>query len=105
MYQMADFSEITRERIALTKHAKIRLSEREITMDDILYAVRNGEIIRQYEDDTPLPSCLVLGYDLKKKPVHMVLSKDDNFIYLITAYRPDASEWDESFKIKTGGQK
>lgn len=47
--------------IALTKHAKERLTERKISVTDVMRAIETGEIIKQYEDDKPLPSCLVLG--------------------------------------------
>ena len=77
------------EQIAITKHANERLKERKITADDIVNCISTGEIIKQYEDDKPLPSCLILGKSCNGKPLHIVVSNDDNFIYLITAYYPD----------------
>lgn len=53
------------EKIALTKHAKQRLDEREIKIADIVNCIKTGEIIKQYEDDKPLPSCLILGISTK----------------------------------------
>lgn len=49
--------------IAITNHAKKRLIERNISVKDILSGINSGEIIKQYEDDNPLPSCLILGKD------------------------------------------
>ena len=37
------------------------LRERLFTIDDIVNGINTGEVIKQYEDDKPLPSCLVLG--------------------------------------------
>ena len=45
--------------IAITKHAKNRLAERHISVKDIKNAIQSGEIIVQYEEDKPFPSCLV----------------------------------------------
>ena len=88
------------EQIAITKHANERLKERKITADDIVNCISTGEIIKQYEDDKPLPSCLILGKSCNGKPLHIVVSNDDNFIYLITAYYPDPSVWKADFKTR-----
>jgi len=88
------------EKIAVTKHARIRLEERGIHMDDIVEAISNGEIIKEYLDDKPLPSCLILGKSTKDKPLHIVISRDEEFIYLITAYFPDSRQWEEDFKTR-----
>ena len=83
--------------IILTQHSKNRCIERGIAFDDIKNTILNGEIIKQYEDDKPFPSCLVLGLSLKNKFLHVVLSTD---IYIITAYYPSLSEWYEGFKVR-----
>lgn len=88
------------EKYAVTEHARIRLFERGITLDDVICCVANGEIIEQYEDDKPLPSCLVLGMVIKGKYIHIVVSHDDEFIYLITAYYPDEQQWSNDFKTR-----
>lgn len=88
------------EHYAITEHARIRLVEREITIDDIISGVANGEIIEQYENDKPLPSCLILGFALNEKYIHIVVSHDDEFIYLITAYFPDEQQWTNDFKTR-----
>lgn len=86
------------KKIALTKHAKQRLDEREIRIADIVNCIKTGEIIKQYEDDKPLPSCLILGISTKNRYIHIVVSHDDNFIYLITAYYPTSEHWQNDFK-------
>ncbi len=90
------------ENIAVTKHAKARLFEREISVDDIVNAIETGEIIKQYEDDKPLPSCLILGLSVNNNYIHIVVSNDENYIYLITAYYPDIEEWNNDFKSRKG---
>ncbi len=55
------------EKIALTKHARERLAERNITVNDVIRGIETGEIIKRYEDDKPLSSCLILGFSVNNK--------------------------------------
>jgi hypothetical protein len=88
------------EKIAITKHAKERLEERGIKVNDVISCIESGEIIEQYEDDRPLPSCLILGTSAEGKRMHVVVSNDTEFIYLITAYYPDPEQWENDFKTR-----
>ena len=86
--------------IAITKHAKNRLVERGITVENIKNAIQTGEIIEQYENDYPFPSCLLLGEMEQNKYVHVVASIDSQFLYIITAYYPDKNEWEIDLKTR-----
>jgi len=86
--------------IAITKHAKNRLQERAITIEDIKNAIKTGEIIKQYEDDKPFPSCLLLGYSVQNKYIHVVVSIDNGYLYIITAYYPNENEWETDLKTR-----
>ncbi|MCM1104791.1 MAG: DUF4258 domain-containing protein [Clostridium sp.] len=88
------------ENIAITEHARVRLHERNIGIDDIVNGINTGEIIKQYEDDKPIPSCLILGSSVKSEYIHIVVSCDTDFIYLITAYFPDPEMWETDFKTR-----
>ena len=90
------------ENIAITEHARSRLYERNITIDDIINGINTGEVIKQYEDDKPLPSCLILGFSVRVEYIHIVISCDTDFIYLITAYFPNPDIWENDFKIRKG---
>ena len=87
-------------KIVLTRHAKERLIERNITITDIINGIETGEVIKQYEDDKPLPSCLVLGFSVNNKYIHIVVSHDCDYIYLITAYYPNIDQWENDFKTR-----
>ena len=88
------------EQIAITEHARRRLVERGISVNDIIRCIDTGEIIKQYEDDKPFPSCLVLGAAIDKSYIHVVVSHDSDWIYLITAYHPDADVWEADLKTR-----
>lgn len=90
----------TAEHYAVTEHARIRLHERGITLEDVIYCVENGEIIERYETDKPLPSCLIIGIETKGRYLHAVVSHDDEYIYLITAYYPDEHQWSSDYRIR-----
>lgn len=90
------------EQIAITEHARMRLNERRITVSDIMACIGEGEIIEQYETDKPLASCLILGLSVNNKYLHVVVSHDEEYIYLITAYYPNANRWESDFKTRKG---
>lgn len=71
------------ENIIITEHARIRLFERKIYVNDIVNTISTGEIIKQYEDDKPFPSCLILGCTVNNKYIHVVVGLDDEFIYYL----------------------
>ena len=77
------------------------MRERKILSDAIINTVLYGEIIKQYEDDKPYPSCLVFNNDFSK-PLHIVVSTDNDNIYVITAYAPSQVEWENDFKTRKG---
>jgi len=92
-------------KILITKHMAMRFQDRGIYIADIKNCIMTGEIIRQYEDDKPFPSCLLLGLDIGKKRLHVVVSLNEGFVHVITAYYPDPEIWDADFKTKKEEQK
>ena len=69
-----------------------------MTIEDIVSAITNGEIIEQYPSDYPSPSCLVLGYASDGRPLHVVCGSNGVKLWFITAYFPDPIEWTDDFK-------
>ena len=83
-----------------TNHILVRLIQRSIDTDDVVYALQNGEIIEQYPTDYPYPSCLVLGVALNNNFIHVVCGLGKDELWLITAYHPNPDEWTEGFKFR-----
>ena len=79
--------------IVLTEHLLTRIRQRHIKLDDIKYAILNGEIIEQYPTDYPFPSCLING-----EGIHIVCSVGKECLYVITAYRPSSEKWETGNK-------
>ncbi|MBQ7705529.1 MAG: DUF4258 domain-containing protein [Selenomonadaceae bacterium] len=90
----------TGDKIFVTEHAAERFHQRNIRIRDIRSAVNCGEIIEQYPNDYPYPSCLILGKSSEGKNLHVVLSDEGNSSRIITAYFPDADKWSEDLKTR-----
>lgn len=71
-----------------------------ILRDEVIQCVLNGEIIENYISDKPFASCLVFGYRGIDKPLHVVCSFDDEYIYIITAYIPDTIKFYDDLKTR-----
>lgn len=83
--------------IQWTNHIMIRLAQRDISRADIKAAIMAGEIIEYYPTDYPRPSCLILGH-MTGRPIHVVVGVENERLWMITAYRPDAGRWSADFR-------
>ena len=91
---------IKNQKIRWTNHVMIRLLQRNITQNDVENALLNGEIIEEYEDSYPYPSCLVYGINLNDKVLHIVCGSNGEELWIITAYYPDNIEWERDLKTR-----
>lgn len=90
----------TQQNIRITLHAAKRLEQRGIFLSDVIACITNGEIIEQYPDDYPYPSCLILGSSLGNKFLHVVIGHHETELFLITAYFPSCDKWKNDFKTR-----
>lgn len=88
------------DKVLVTGHAASRLRARGIRYDDIISAVKSGEIIEYYPDDYPFPSCLVLGVSVENRKLHIVCGSDNEYVWIITAYYPSEDKWLEDYKTR-----
>ena len=102
IYKIEDFKKLNQpKKIFITQHSRKRFFERGISLKDVCKAIDNGEIIEQYPEDFPVPSCLILGNNNDNdKVIHVVASINDGIINLITAYIPDIDKWENDFKTR-----
>lgn len=91
-------NQIKNKNYRFTIHCLERMLERKITKEEIEQAIQNGEIIEEYPQDKYSPSCLILGYTLSKKPLHIQCSIEP--VWIITCYDPSKrkDKWSENFK-------
>ena len=86
---------IRHDRIRITDHADEEAQADRLSFDEIFTSVLHGEVIEDYPDDRPYPSCLVYGDTFSDQPVHSVwaYNRATGWAALITVYRPDPERW------------
>lgn len=88
------------DRVFVTAHAAERFRQRGIQAKDIRHVVEMGEIIEQYPDDFPYPSCLILGEAESHQLIHVVMSDEGTASRIITAYLPSLDKWEADLKTR-----
>ena len=81
-----------------TNHIFVRLIQWGISISDVINTIITGEIIENYPDDYPYPSCLILGLTVNNKFPHVVCGLNREELWLITAYYPNKDKWSDDFK-------
>lgn len=86
---------LAQRRYAFTVHAVHQAEERTITPLEVEEAIlaESSEIIEDYHDDPRGPSCLILGWTLKRRPLHVQLSYPPPMVFVITVYEPTDDRW------------
>ena len=70
--------------------------DRMITTAEVRAVVLQADVIEDYPEDVRGHSCLLSGKTSQGRIVHVVCSPKEDYLAVITAYIPDATEWDES---------
>ncbi len=86
--------------ILFSVHSLERLQERGIYRKDIVNAIITGEIIEQYPDDFPYPSCLIFGTTTNNEYLHVVCGCNSEIIKIITAYYPTTDKFESDLKTR-----
>ena len=81
------------DRVRITDHADEEANADQVSVQKVFESVNAGEIIEQYPDDKPYPSCLIYGEG--DGPLHIVwaYNRDNRWAVLITVYKPDPERW------------
>lgn len=90
----------SQRKIKWSTHVAVRIQERGISRQDVLCCLENGEVIEDYPTDFPHPSCLVFGYTVNKKVLHVVAGCDGEYVYIITAYFPSLDKFEVDMKTR-----
>jgi len=73
---------------------------RNIDFDEVEKSIISGEIIREYPEDKPFQSNLILAY-IAEKALHIVVSQDnEGNCIVITVYEPDKEIWNIDLRTK-----
>lgn len=87
--------------LIFSSHAIQRMFSRRITQDEVKAVIASGELIAEYPEDQPFPSCLLLDF-VGNRPIHVVFSydRDTDTGYVVTAYIPDPDIWQSDFRTR-----
>ena len=90
---------IADNRMRITDHADEEAQADNLSFDEIFGSVLRGEVVEDYPDDWPYPSCLICGETFDGDPVHSVwaYNEENGWAVLVTVYRPDPDRWIGSF--------
>ncbi|NOY76263.1 MAG: DUF4258 domain-containing protein [Calditrichaeota bacterium] len=86
---------IKNHNIRISDHAVEEAENDGFQFSEIFYSVLHGEIIEDYPNDKPFPSCLIFGLSRNNEPIHTVwaYNNSNHWAVLITVYRPDVQKW------------
>jgi hypothetical protein len=74
---------------------------RSIAVEDIKAVLSHGDAIESYPDDTPYPSCLLLG-KVQARVLHVVVAQNsaDGACVVIAAYEPNPTLWSADYRTR-----
>ncbi len=93
---------VKRGKIVWSKHFSKRLRERDISEEDTIHCILNGEIIEDYPNAYPFPACLVYGTKLDGRVIHVVVATNGVYVYMITDYYPNLEKFEVDMKTRRG---
>ncbi len=82
----------------LSKHGDLERQNDNLTIAEVEEALLTGRILEQYEDTGRGESCLVAGFTLKGKPIHMVCGARGDSLVIITVYVPRPPKFKTSYQ-------
>lgn len=79
----------------ITHHAAEEAQDDDLDFEGIFYSLRHGQMIEDYPEDRPYPSCLIYGINADGEPIHSVwaYAEANQQAILVTVYRPDPMRW------------
>ncbi len=92
---------ISQRKVRISVHAYHRMSKRGILPTEVIKGALNGEVLEDYPKFHLGPAVLLLQGDDEHRPLHSVWGIEkgtDEPAVLMTAYRPDPSEWTDDFR-------
>ena len=93
------------DRVLFSEHARHEMrTERlgRVREHEVTEAVATAEQLDDYPDDEPYPSSLFLGWTAAGRPLHFVVSYDEEagLAIVVTVYEPDPQLWNDSGERK-----
>ena len=81
------------EMVRVTQHAQKEMDEEEITLDEVLAAIANGQILEDYAEHKRGSCCLLYGRTKQERHLHIVCTTSQPLLVIITVYSPTLPKW------------
>jgi hypothetical protein len=81
------------QNIRITQHAHQEMVEESITLDHVLEAIANGQILENYPAHRRGACCLLYGRTKDGRDLHVVCTTAKPVLIIITVYEPRAPKW------------
>jgi len=79
--------------LRVTQHAQKEMDTEEITLDEVLAAIANGQILEDYSEHRRGACCLLYGRTSEGRPLHIVCTTAQPLLVIITVYEPLPPKW------------
>ncbi|MDD3042323.1 MAG: DUF4258 domain-containing protein [Methanosarcinaceae archaeon] len=83
---------LTEDAFIISNHARVRMFQRNISTEDIIEVILQGQIIEDYSDDEPCPSALFFA-NSGGRACHVVAAECEDHVRIITVYIPENDKW------------
>ena len=79
--------------LRVTQHAQVEMDAEDITLDNVLAAIANGQILENYAEHKRGPCCLLYGRTHQGRALHVVCTTAQLLLIIITVYEPLPPKW------------
>jgi hypothetical protein len=79
--------------IRVTQHAQKEMDTEEITLDEVLEAISDGQILEDYSEHKRGACCLLYGRTDNGRHLHIVCTTAQPLLIIITVYEPFPPKW------------
>ncbi len=81
------------QNIRVTQHAQKEMDDEGITLDEVLEAIANGQILEDYSGHRRGACCLLYGCTHKRRHLHVICTTAQQLLIIITVYQPLPPKW------------
>ena len=91
---------VNKGNVRISAHGYDELAADNIRVREVIADVKAAKVVEDYPDYHKGPAVLVLQYDEKDNPIHVlwgIPKGKETPAVLVTAYRPDPAKWSSDF--------